>query len=41
MPSLWPRHLQEVEEVRLQLATEAQVFDVGIEVGLFVVITPS
>ena len=48
MPSLWPRqiltkYLQEVEdlEVRLQLATEVQVFDVGIEVGLFVVVTPS
>ena len=44
MPSLWPRQiltkcLQEVEdlEVRLQLATEVQVFDVGIEVGLFLV----
>jgi len=34
------KYLQEVEdlELRLQLATEVEVFDVRIEVGLFLVV---
>ena len=36
-PQVLTRYLQEIEdlEVRLQLATEAEMFDIGIDVSLF------
>ena len=36
-PQVLTRYLQEIEdlEVRLQLATEAEMFDIGIDVSVF------